>query len=127
VLAIRAAAPEVYNQALRLPSGDRRLGIVLLTALASFIVLLGIGVLRRWRWTLWLIMVAFLAGVSRVPAVILQLTAWGAEIRSCSSPVLMKKPAEQVTPLYPTPASFISAWGAQIQPAACECRRRWSV
>jgi hypothetical protein len=32
------------------------------------------GVIRRWRWTFWLILVAFLAGVLRVPISILQLT-----------------------------------------------------
>ena len=30
--------------------------------------------MRRWRWALWLILVAFLAGVLRVPVAILQLT-----------------------------------------------------
>jgi len=35
--------------------------------------LLSIGVLRRWRWTFWLVLVAFLAGVLRVPVAILQL------------------------------------------------------
>ena len=44
-----------------------------MAALVAFIVLLAIGVLRRWRWMFWLIMVAFLAGVLRVPVVILQL------------------------------------------------------
>jgi hypothetical protein len=38
------------------------------------ILLLGVGVLRRWRWTFWLITVAFLAGALRVPAAVLQLT-----------------------------------------------------
>jgi hypothetical protein len=31
-----------------------------------------IGVLRRWRWIFWLILVAFLSGVLRVPVAILQ-------------------------------------------------------
>ena len=31
-----------------------------------------IGVLRRWRWTFWLVLFAFLFGVLRVPASILQ-------------------------------------------------------
>jgi hypothetical protein len=43
-------------------------------ALTVFIALLSIGVLRRWRWTFWLVLVAFLAGVLRVPLAILQLT-----------------------------------------------------
>jgi hypothetical protein len=45
-----------------------------LAALAVFIGPLAIGVLRRWRWTFWLILVAFLAGVLRVPVAGLQLT-----------------------------------------------------
>jgi hypothetical protein len=74
VLAIRVAAPEVYDQALRLPPGQRRWESSFLAALVAFIVVLAIGVLRRWRWTFWLVMVAFLAGLLRVPVVILQLT-----------------------------------------------------
>ena len=40
---------------------------------SAFIALLGIGVLRRWRWTFWLITVAFLFGVLRIPASVLTL------------------------------------------------------
>ncbi|HEY8816512.1 MAG TPA: hypothetical protein VIP57_15600 [Candidatus Dormibacteraeota bacterium] len=32
-----------------------------------------IGIVRRWRWAFWLIMVAFLFGVLRLPASALQL------------------------------------------------------
>jgi hypothetical protein len=74
LLVILAAAPEVYDQALRLPTGNRAVEIAFLAALLGFITLLGIGVLRRWRWAFWLILVAFLAGVLRVPVAILQLT-----------------------------------------------------
>ncbi len=45
-----------------------------LAVLTGFIGLLAVGVLRRWRWVFWLILVAFLAGVLRVPLAILQLT-----------------------------------------------------
>src|SRR5215207_4392382 len=72
---ILAAAPEVYDQALRLPSDSPRwVALTFLAALAIFIGLLAIGVLRRWRWTFWLILVAFLAGVLRVPVAGLQLS-----------------------------------------------------
>jgi hypothetical protein len=74
VLAIRVAAPEVYDQALRLPPGQRRWEPSFLAALAALIAVLAIGALRRWRWTFWLVTVAFLAGLLRVPVVILQLT-----------------------------------------------------
>jgi hypothetical protein len=74
LLVILIAAPEVYDQALRLPSGSRRVEIAFLAALSGFIALLAVGVIRRRRWTFWLILVAFLAGVLRVPVAILQLT-----------------------------------------------------
>ena len=74
LLVILVTAPEVYDQALRLPATDRPVVVAFLTALSGFIALLAVGVLRRWRWTFWLILVAFLAGVLRVPVAILQLT-----------------------------------------------------
>ncbi len=75
LVTILLAAPEVYDQALRFPaSSDRRLfELAFLAALSAFLVLLGVGVVRRWRWTFWLIVVAFLAGVLRMPVSILQL------------------------------------------------------
>jgi hypothetical protein len=76
LVTIRIVTPEVYDQALRLPDDERHLlfELTFLAALAIFLVLLGVGVVRRWRWTFWLIVVAFLAGVVRVPAAILQLS-----------------------------------------------------
>ena len=75
LVVILAVAPAVYDQALSLPPGNRRPAeLAFLAALSAFIALLGLGVLCRWRWTFWLIMVAFLFGVLRVPASILELT-----------------------------------------------------
>jgi hypothetical protein len=75
LVTILAVAPEVYDQTLKLPPGDRRWAdLAFLAAISAFIALLGRGVLRRWRWTFWLIVVAFLFGVLRVPASILELT-----------------------------------------------------
>jgi hypothetical protein len=75
LVVLLVAAPEVYDQALRLPSDwPRWTQIALLVALCLFIGVLAIGVLRRWRWIFWLILVAFLAGVLRVPVAVLQLT-----------------------------------------------------
>ena len=73
LLAILAVAPEVYDEALRLLTGNHKVEIAFLAALLGFITLLGIGVLRRWRCTFWQILVGFLAGVLRVPVAILQL------------------------------------------------------
>jgi Na+/proline symporter len=76
LVTILVATPEVYDQALQLSaSSDRRLfKLGFLAALSVFLVLLGVGVVRRWRWTFWLIVVAFIAGALRVPASILQLS-----------------------------------------------------
>ncbi len=49
MVAIFAAAPEVYDQALKLPSSDA--GLAFLVGISAFIALLGISVIRRWRWT----------------------------------------------------------------------------
>ena len=68
-----AVAPEVYYRALKLSSAGA--GLLFLIGISAFIALLGIGVLRRWRWTFWLVLFAFLiGGVLRVPASILQLS-----------------------------------------------------
>jgi hypothetical protein len=75
LVVILIAAPEVYDQALRLPSDSPRwMALTFLAALAVFIGLLAIGVVRRWRWMFWLILIAFLTGLLRVPVAGLQLT-----------------------------------------------------
>ena len=74
LVAIFAVAPDVYEQALRLPpGGGRSARLAFLVALSAFMALLGVGVVRR--WTFWLILVAFLFGVLGVPASALEL--WG--------------------------------------------------
>ena len=65
------AAPEVYYRTMQLSSAGA--GLLFLVGISAFIALLGVGVLRRWRWTFWLIAVAFLFGVLRVPATVLTL------------------------------------------------------
>jgi hypothetical protein len=73
LVVILVAAPEVYDQALRL-EGSAAMEVAFLAVLTGFIGLLTVGVLRRWRWIFWLVLVAFLAGVLRVPVAVLQLT-----------------------------------------------------
>jgi hypothetical protein len=44
-----------------------------LVGLGLFLALLSVGVVRRWHWVFWLVVVAFLAGALRVPYAALQL------------------------------------------------------
>jgi len=71
LVAMLAAAPEVYGRALGLSSADARL--LFLVAISAFIALLGTGVIRRWRWAFWLILVAFLFGPVRMVTFLLAL------------------------------------------------------
>ncbi|HET6316084.1 MAG TPA: hypothetical protein VFG86_06485 [Chloroflexota bacterium] len=74
LIVILAVAPEIYGQTLRVTPGDIRIAeFAFLVGLTALIAVLCLGVVRRWRWTFWLILVAFLAGVLRVPASILEL------------------------------------------------------
>ena len=74
LIAVLTFSPDVYTQNLRLAPGDRRpVELVFLAALTVLIALLVIGVIRRWHWTFWLILIAFVFGVLRAPAFILQL------------------------------------------------------
>jgi hypothetical protein len=75
LVVILIAAPEVYERRLRsLPGAQRLVEIVFVAALTTFIVLLSIGVVRRRRWAFWLILIAFLFGVLRIPVAVLQLS-----------------------------------------------------
>ena len=77
LLVILALAPEIYDRSLQLPSGASRPGeLLFVTALSVFILVLVVGVLRRWRWLFWLLLIAFLAGVLRVPASIAEALGW---------------------------------------------------
>ena len=74
LVVILLVEPGIYDSAMKLPAGDHRLAdLAFLGAITAFIALLVVGVLRRWRWTFWLILVAFLFGVLRVPASVLAL------------------------------------------------------
>jgi hypothetical protein len=72
--AILALAPQAYAQTLRQVGGDNRaIEASFLIALSALIAFLVVGVFRRWRWTFWLVLVAFFFGVLRIPASVLQL------------------------------------------------------
>ena len=75
LVAILLVEPGIFDDAMKLPEGNHRLAdLAFLGAISAFITLLVVGVLRRWRWTFWLILVAFLiGGALRVPASVLAL------------------------------------------------------
>lgn len=67
--------PIIYDGAMKLPPGPHPLAdLAFLGAVSAFIAFLSVGVLRRWRWTFWLILAAFLVGGAlRIPAAVLEL------------------------------------------------------
>ncbi len=74
LVAILVVSPEVYTETLRKVSGDSlAIDASFLIALSALLALLMVGVFRRWRWTFWLVLIAFTFGALRVPASALQL------------------------------------------------------
>ena len=74
LVAILVLSPEVYTETLRKVSGDSlAIEASFLIALSALLALLVVGVFRRWRWTFWLVLIAFIFGVLRLPASALQL------------------------------------------------------
>jgi hypothetical protein len=74
LVAILVLSPKVYTQTLRKIGEDSLAAEALfLIALSALIGLLVLGVFRRWRWTFWLVLIAFFFGVLRVPASALEI------------------------------------------------------
>jgi hypothetical protein len=75
LLVILLVDPTIYDDAMKLPAGRHPLtDLAFLGGISALIVLLSVGVLKRWRWTFWLILVAFLiGGAVRTPAAALEL------------------------------------------------------
>jgi hypothetical protein len=75
LVAILVGAPDLYDAELR-PlglAGLPHVRLAFLAAITGLLVLLAIGTLRRWRWMFWLLLIAFAAGVLRVPLFGLQV------------------------------------------------------
>jgi hypothetical protein len=75
LVGVLVAAPEIYDSELK-PLGlagvaQARLGF--LAGITGLLTLLAVGTLRRWRWLFWLVLIAFAAGILRVPLVGLQV------------------------------------------------------
>jgi hypothetical protein len=74
LVAILLTAPEIYDSTLRLGPGAHLLpDLAFLVAISVLIAIVVIAVLNRWRWAFWLVVIAFLFGILRVPASALQL------------------------------------------------------
>jgi hypothetical protein len=71
---ILAVDPSIYARTLGSQAGlAAPIEIAFLVAVLALISVLSLGVARRWRWTFWVIVLAFLAGVLRVPASALEI------------------------------------------------------
>jgi len=73
VIVIWIAARPVFDQVGGLPRGRVDLEAAEVLTLTVLLMLLSVGIVRGWRWLFWLILLAFLAGILRVPAAALEL------------------------------------------------------
>ena len=62
------------DQQTRVTGDHRPAELATVFVLTVLLSLLSVGVLLGWRWTFWLILVVFMAGILRVPAAFLELT-----------------------------------------------------
>jgi len=73
VVLILVFARDVVDQVARLAGQQPSAEIADVLVFTALLALLSTGVVRGWRWTFWLILVAFFAGILRVPASVMQL------------------------------------------------------
>ena len=72
--AILFASPQIYDSTLNLgPGAHPEADLAFFVSISILIAVLASGVVRRWRWMFWLILIAFLFGPIRVLASLLQL------------------------------------------------------
>jgi hypothetical protein len=75
VITTLAVSPQIYRPGLvRAPGSLRVAEIVFVVALSGLICVISAGVVRRWRWLFWVILMVFLLGVLRVPVTVLELS-----------------------------------------------------
>jgi len=73
VIVIWITARPVFDRVGGLPGGQVGAEAAEVLALTALLMLLSVGIVRGWRWLFWLILIAFLAGILRVPAAALEL------------------------------------------------------
>ncbi|MDI3313705.1 MAG: hypothetical protein QJR12_05295 [Mycobacterium sp.] len=69
---VLVARPQ-YDQLLKLSGNSQKGEVPSLVILTAVLATLSIGVIRGWRWTFWLILLVFLAGVLRAGEMAMQL------------------------------------------------------
>ena len=74
VVLILVFARDVVDQVARLAGQQPSAEIADVLVFTALLALLATGVVRGWRWTFWLILVAFFAGILRLPASVMQLS-----------------------------------------------------
>ena len=78
LLVVYFVSPSIYTDTLMLQSTPAdRYPLAATLFLASIVVLIAVllvGIVRRWRWVFWLLLIAFTAMILEIPATILQLT-----------------------------------------------------
>ena len=72
MLALSAEVRDVMAH--RMPGSGGTVIVGFALALLALLTVLTIGVLKRWRWAFWLILVAFAAGIVRIPVAVMQLS-----------------------------------------------------
>ena len=73
-VAILITSPGIYDGTLNLGRGAHVVAdLAFLILISVLITVVGIGVVKRWRWVFWLIVVAFIFGIVRVVGSALQL------------------------------------------------------
>lgn len=73
--AILLVSPQIFDSSLNLGRGAHpQADLAFFISISVLIAVLAFAVVRKWRWAFWLILVAFLFGLVRVLASVLQLS-----------------------------------------------------
>lgn len=73
LVAARPIFDQLLGQSLKLSGDPRPVELRVVAVFTALLMLLSVGVLRGWRWTFWMILVVFLAGILRLPTAALEL------------------------------------------------------
>ena len=74
LVVLYVGAPGVFRQAMRLDPESQEVGGAALAAISVLVAVVTTGVMRRWRWLFWLLVVALLAGIARPVVFALEIT-----------------------------------------------------